>query len=264
MFLYTSTLINNIHIFASGLCKNSRDCLNDQLCIQGTCRITCNSNNTCPDFQFCLNRICSKDIQCVSNDDCADGEQCTIGRNGIPQCVDVCEKLPCGRQATCIGKSHQATCSCKRGFFGDPLTGCKRKECNSDAECSDDKLCEKNMCKIACLVSNDCRDNTICSSEKHKHVCYCQPGYTGDPVKGCTQINWCSSNPCGNGAECKNARNRAQCACPAGTVGNPYEEGCRKAQECRFNRDCPAVARCTVVDGIRKCTGKYMWLHRYM
>lgn len=136
------------------------------------------------------------------------------------------------------------------------MTGCKRKECDSDAECSDDKLCEKNMCKIACLVRNDCGDNSICSSEKHNHVCYCQPGYTGDPVKECMQINWCSSNPCGNGAECKNARNRAKCACPAGTVGNPYEEGCRKAQECRFNRDCPAVARCTVVDGIRKCTGK--------
>ena len=167
----------------------------------------------------------------------------------------MCERHPCGRQALCVGKNHQPTCSCASGFFGDALQGCKRKECDVDTQCSDDKQCHQNMCKIACLVENNCGENSICSSEKHKHVCYCQPGYTGDPMTGCVKINRCASNPCGNGAECKNLRDRAQCACPAGYVGNPYEEGCRKAQECSYNRDCPTVARCTVLDGIRKCTG---------
>lgn len=163
-----------------------------------------------------------------------------------------------------VGKNHEPTCSCTPGYFGDPLVGCKKKECDSDSQCSDDKLCNENMCKIACLVENNCGENTICSSEKHRHICYCQPGYTGNPIKGCNFIkyifiiNYCSSNPCGNGAECKNFRDGAQCTCPPGQVGDPYVEECRLAQECQLNKDCPLVARYTVVDGIRKCTGKYI------
>lgn len=241
----------------SGLCKNSRECLNDQICIQDTCRLTCNSNDTCPDSYFCSNRICIKEVQCNTNEDCLDDEECSTGKNGIPQCTKLCDHHPCGRNAVCISKSHQPICSCKDGFFGDPLQGCKKKECDKDDDCTEDKFCDSNMCKIACLAQNDCGDNSICSSEKHKHVCYCQPGYTGDPKTGCKEINWCEGNPCGNGAECKNTRNKAICVCPPETVGNPYDEGCHKAPECRFNRDCPAVARCTVIDGIRKCTGDY-------
>lgn len=240
----------------SGLCKNSRDCLTDQVCIRDTCRITCNANDTCPDFQYCKNRICVKEIQCISDNDCTDDERCFMGKNEIPQCVKVCDRYLCGRQAVCVAKNHQASCACNNGFSGDPIQGCRKKQCDLDSECTDDKICDENMCKIACLVGNNCGDNSICSSEKHNHLCYCQPGFTGDPIKGCIEINWCISNPCGNGAECKNSRDRAQCSCPTGTVGDPNGEGCNKAQECRFNRDCPSGARCTVKDGIRKCTGK--------
>lgn len=205
---------------------------------------------------MCLNRICTKEIQCSSNADCDNDKECQLGKNGILQCLNVCERAPCGRHAYCNAKDHQASCLCNDGYFGDPMQGCKKKECDTHTECTDDKVCDQNTCKIACLIRNDCGENSICSSEKHTQICYCQPGYTGDPIKGCTAVDWCASAPCGNGAECKSARDRAHCTCPSGTVGNPYEEGCRKAQECRFNRDCPAVARCTVVDGISKCTGK--------
>lgn len=232
--------------------------MNNQVCIKNTCRVSCSLNDTCPEFQYCLNSICTKEVQCISNNDCLDDEKCSTGKNGIPQCIKVCDKHPCGRQAECVGKNHQPTCSCALGFFGDPLEGCQRKECDTDTECSEDKVCDRNMCKIACLVKNECRENSICSSEKHKNVCYCQPGYTGDPIKGCTEINWCKLSPCASGAECKSARDRAECTCPANTVGNPYEEGCRKAEECRFNRDCPTAARCTVIDGTRKCTGNFI------
>lgn len=222
--------------------------------------MTCNSNKTCPESQYCLNRICTKENLCMTHDDCADDEQCGVGRKGIPQCTKVCERQPCGRHATCTGLLHQAVCACKQGYFGDPMQNCLKKECTSDSDCSDDKLCDRNMCKIVCLTKNICGEYSICSSEKHKQVCYCQPGFTGDPVKGCSKINWCSKNPCKDGAECKNLRDGAQCTCPTGTVGDPYSEGCRKALECRFNRDCPALARCTVSDGIRKCTGQFTYI----
>lgn len=253
---YSAT--GNYYIFhLSGICKNSRECISDQLCIDGTCRLTCYSNSSCPEFQSCLNRICTKESLCTTNEDCNDDEQCLLGDIGIPQCRKVCDFSPCGRHAVCISKSHKATCSCREGYLGDPMQSCLKKECDFDTDCTDDKFCHKNICKITCLNKNPCGRNTICSSENHKQVCYCQPGYTGDPSKGCTEMNWCSSNPCGDGAECKNLKNTAVCSCPPGTVGNAYEDGCHKAQECRFNRDCPAVAKCAVIGGIRKCAGKY-------
>lgn len=195
---------------------------------------------------------------CTTNDDCADDEECVVNTKNIPQCRKVCEDQPCGRQTFCKGLLHKAVCSCRDGFFGDPKKGCIKKECTTDTECTDDKYCEKNMCKIACLAGNPCGDNTVCSSEKHTQKCYCQPGYTGDPKIGCVKLDYCSTNPCGNGAVCRNSRNRAQCVCPPGTVGDPYKDGCRRAQECRSNRDCPSIAQCSLIDGIRKCTGNFI------
>lgn len=149
-------------------------------------------------------------------------------------------------------------CSCRDGYFSEPKKGCVKKECETDDNCSDDKYCEKHICKIACLAGKPCGENTICSSEKHKQICSCQPGYTGDPNVGCVRLDYCSIHPCGVGAVCKNGRTRAQCICPSGTVGDPYKEGCQQAQECKSNRDCPAIARCIINNGIRKCSGEYM------
>lgn len=245
----------------SGVCQNSRDCYNDQTCIRGTCRLICNANNSCPDSFACVNKICTKNIICSSNSDCSDDEICAEDLNGIPKCIKVCENQPCGRNAYCTASSHEPICKCTKNFFGDPVKGCERKECDDNKDCSEDKFCDNSICKIACLASNECGDNTICASENHKRVCYCQPGFTGDPLKGCTEMNWCNLKPCGNGAECVNSRISAKCTCPPGTIGNPYEEGCRKSSECRFNRDCPPAARCSVIEGIRKCTGTSQFLY---
>lgn len=241
----------------SGLCTSSRDCFDQQLCIDGTCRQTCYKNNTCPSSFYCdKNKMCTKSIKCLNDEDCETDELCSETKNGISECIKLCHNQPCGRNAFCVGLAHKPICSCKEGFFGDPLKGCDKKECDEDKDCSEDKTCHNNMCKIACLYKNECGDNTICSSENHKHVCYCQPGYTGNPISGCVEINWCEVKPCGIGAECINTKSEAKCACPSGTVGNPYSEGCHISPECRFNRDCPSEARCTIIDGVRKCTGK--------
>lgn len=215
----------------------------------------CSSNNTCPETYFCLNKICAKDIKCVANNDCADDEQCIESINSIPMCVKVCENRPCGRNADCSATSHKFVCSCKEGFIGDPIQGCRKKECNFDQDCSEDKMCTNNICTDTCTVKNYCGENSICSSENHKGICYCQAGFTGDPLKRCIEIDWCKTINCGPGAECVNTKTEARCSCPPGTVANQNKDGCRKASECRFNRDCPGSARCAVTDGIRKCTG---------
>lgn len=193
---------------------------------------------------------------CKTNEDCADNEECALNNRNIPECRKVCDQYPCGRQTICKGVAHRPVCSCRDGFFGDPRKGCVKKDCESDNDCSDEKYCEQHVCKIACLTGKPCGENSVCSSEKHRRLCSCKPGYTGNPNTGCIKLDYCSTKPCGDGSVCKNMRNEAQCSCPQGTVGDPYKEGCQKSQECRANRDCPSIARCTIVNGKRKCTGK--------
>lgn len=195
-------------------------------------------------------------MRCRENTDCDYTEKClpnTVGRN---ECVDACEGILCGRNAECSSKNHKASCTCKPGFKGNPnddKLGCQKVECETSDQCSNDKLCDQYMCKIACLVNNPCGRNALCSAEKHKQVCYCQPGYTGNPHKGCQLIDFCADAPCGPGATCHNSRGSFKCQCPHGTVGDPYNDGCRAPVECITNSDCPIVAECDKTNGIHKC-----------
>ena len=86
-------------------------------------------------------------------------------------------------------------------------------------------------------------------------VCYCQPGYTGDPQIGCQLIDFCADSPCVSGARCENARGSFKCLCPPGTVGDPYHNGCLAPVECNFNDDCPDAAQCIKSNGVPKCKG---------
>lgn len=168
----------------------------------------------------------------------------------------MCTGAICGRNAECTANDHQFSCSCKKAYKGNPYDekqGCKQVECELDHECSNDKLCDKNMCKIACLVNNPCGKNALCSAEKHTQVCYCQPGFTGDPHVGCSVIDFCADAPCGPGANCENARGSFKCLCPSGFIGDPYNAGCRPPGECQSNNDCPITTECVTSNGTPKC-----------
>lgn len=168
----------------------------------------------------------------------------------------MCTVLSCGRNADCSEADHRAVCSCKPDYFGDPIIGCQKVECTTDAQCSNDKFCHENMCKIACLVKNTCGPNSLCSAENHKAVCQCQPGYTGNTQIGCKLIDYCADNPCKSGALCQNSRGSYKCTCPKNTVGDPYKDGCKTPVECQKNSDCPKAAECILSNGIPKCRGK--------
>lgn len=238
----------------SGICSSNRECINEQLCINNVCKTTCRNNETCPEFQFCHNNICLKENRCVSDGDCNDSEICQTDKYGRSTCTDVCfDKAVCGRNSECLSRNHAVTCKCKENFFGDPKTSCRKIECLSNSDCSSDKMCDHNVCKIACLVDDACGENAICTAENHDKVCQCQPGYTGNPQVQCQLIDFCKDSPCGPGAKCRNQRGNFKCVCPLNLVGDPYNEGCHPASECEKNEDCPTHTKCTMLNEVGKC-----------
>uniref|UniRef100_A0A2M4DS15 Putative nidogen n=1 Tax=Anopheles darlingi TaxID=43151 RepID=A0A2M4DS15_ANODA len=241
------------------LCGTNRDCIDDQLCIQGVCQPTCRTNTTCPDFQYCHNGICTQEFKCRTDEDCDPDEMCVADSSGRSECRNACSagRILCGRNADCVSRSHAAVCECKQGFFRDAAGVCRRIECAVDEDCSSDKLCDNHACKIACLAggTTPCGANALCSAENHRQVCYCQPGFTGDPKVGCSLIDFCRERPCGANAKCRNSRGSYRCSCPAGLVGDPYQPaGCKRASECERNTDCPEGAECVREPGAEaKC-----------
>lgn len=228
------------------------------MCIRGVCQPTCRSNSSCPDFQFCQNNICTQELRCKSDEECSINEKCIQNALGQAECQDSCSLVVCGRNAECSVRNHEAICTCKPGYRGNPnddKLGCRHVECETNVQCSNDKLCDQYMCKIACLVHNPCGKNALCSAENHLQVCYCQPGFTGNPQIGCQLIDYCAEAPCGPGASCHNSRGSYKCVCPHGSVGNPYVEGCKVAVECDVNDDCPTAAECVKSNGVHKCRG---------
>ncbi len=229
-------------------CLTSRDCLASQQCVSGKCRPACSGDSQCPDSMLCVNSMCVQEARCRADTDCSSDQSCLQGANGQLACQDPCAgAVLCGRNAACVVEDRKAVCRCKNGFFGNPQddkTGCLRIECAKDSDCSDDKKCHQQRCKVACVVDNQCGLNTLCFSEQHTAVCKCQPGYDGDARAGCTPIDYCSQKPCAAGATCENTRGSFKCLCPTGTVGEPYNEGCQQPVECTSNGDCPPSAVC--------------------
>ncbi|KAJ8890120.1 hypothetical protein PR048_009627 [Dryococelus australis] len=259
VMIYNIFLTQTCFCIFAALCSSSRDCIGDQLCIQGVCQPTCKSNDSCPQFQYCQNSICVQEVKCRSDGDCGDSEKCLENSVGQAECVNVCNGLVlCGRNAECTARNHEAVCTCKSGYHGNPKDeriGCELTECTRSDQCSGDKLCEDFKCKIACLTHNPCGENALCSAENHRQVCYCQPGYTGNPQASCQLIDLCERRPCGPNAQCTNARGSYKCSCPLGLVGDPYVGGCQPPAECSKDQDCPDAAKCVQSNGIPKCKG---------
>lgn len=155
------------------MCGSTRDCIGDQLCINGLCQPTCKSNSSCPEYQYCHNNICVQELRCTSNDDCLEDERCVKNNIGQAECRKACDLLLCGRNAGCKADDHVAVCSCKPGFFGNPKDdkiGCQPIECEANEDCTGEKICDTHKCRIACLARNPCGVNAICTAEKHVQV----------------------------------------------------------------------------------------------
>lgn len=55
--------------------------------------------------------------------------------------------------------------------------------CTSNSECSRSESCINQLCISPC----NCGDNAECTVNDHYPICFCKPGYSGNPQIGCVK-----------------------------------------------------------------------------
>jgi hypothetical protein len=75
---------------------------------------------------------------------------------------------------------------CKSNYFGNAQKGCHR-ECEENANCPIDKLCDNYRCKDPCLGAG-CAYNALCTAVNHEAICLCPQSSTGNPHDECIAI----------------------------------------------------------------------------
>lgn len=69
-----------------------------------------------------------------------------------------------------------------------------------------------------------CGSSATCINSPGSFECKCRPGFKGDPVTTCLDINECHlEGSCGEHASCLNFPGSYKCFCPKGFKGNGKE-----------------------------------------
>lgn len=68
-----------------------------------------------------------------------------------------------------------------------------KPECTSDSECTNDKTCINYACINPCQES-PCAKNAVCYVQKHRSVCVCKDGMTGNAQIQCVESKILSIN----------------------------------------------------------------------
>ncbi|CAL8079227.1 unnamed protein product [Orchesella dallaii] len=185
------------------VCSCPKDYLGDPYT---RCYPECTTHSECAPHLACIGLKC-KD-PCVGA--CGVGAECRVdkynhkaicscpkGFTGHPftECrrqkpQDLCSPNPCGTNAVCRpgydnSGRDRPVCTCPPGYIGDALVSCKRGECQTDSECSNNRICSNFRCEDPCR--NSCGVNARCEARNHGAVCSCPPGYRGDPFTQCFQ-----------------------------------------------------------------------------
>ena len=194
--------------------------------------------------------------ECRTDPECADHLACIR-----EECLDPCTTLACGVNAQCSVKRHRATCTCRRGFIGDPFRFCEERKmisllqgiplirrffilagCKSDDECPLTEACFDRECRDPCLFQ-ECGENAVCTARLHQAFCQCKEGYRGNPYDRCRQYECLIDSDCRNTLKCENEKcvdpcacaqfadctprnHRGICTCFPDYTGNPYGIAC--------------------------------------
>lgn len=82
-------------------------------------------------------------------------------------------------------------------------------------------------------ADNPCGPNALCVDTPGSFTCTCKEEYTGDPFRGCVDVNECEvlEKPCGTHAICENAAPGYNCICPQGYSAKPDAQvACEQVQ----------------------------------
>lgn len=99
-------------------------------------------------------------------------------------------------------------------------------------------------------LENPCGQNAECTNSPGSFLCTCRPDYTGNPYKGCSDIDECSAlkQPCPPSAICENTSPGYNCKCPQGYAARPDPKiACEQVDVnilCQSNFDCTTNAEC--------------------
>lgn len=196
-------------------CTDDSACPSTQSCQNNVCIDECLRDNPCVASQSCTvvnHRVkctclsgyipfqdgCIKDEPqprpiCETDQDCTKGEACLDGT-----CQDLCEKNPCGKDATCTTKSGSKLttiiCQCGPGLMGNPFRECTAvptvpSGCSTHQDCPWNRGCAQGTCRDPCL-DNQCGVGATCHAVGHRSVCSCASGYQGDPNVACFTGGW--------------------------------------------------------------------------
>lgn len=146
--------------------------------------------------------------------------------------------------------------------------------CNSHRDCGDDMSCSSKLCQLACHEKS-CGKNAICLPTRHRAVCSCPSGFSGDPFSECKayecqQDEDCGADEacqvegkcknvcagaCGANAICRAVNRSPQCSCPPNYLGNPKLECSKPVAGSCLRNPCGINARCRDFDdGSYECT----------
>ncbi|KAF0298054.1 Neurogenic locus notch 3 [Amphibalanus amphitrite] len=265
-------LNRSIHTFG---CLADLDCPDAQFCVDADCQFPCDVGNPCGTNAVCYNQNhvaqcrCKEGYHgnplllclpagCMRNTDCAFDEECVSG-----DCVSACRASanPCHRTAVCRGVDHVATCRCRPGYGGDAATGCSPlPSCRRSADCPPDLSCIERVCANPC-TEDACPASAVCRVQQRRPVCACPAGFTGDPARGCVQLQCRSDRDCAAGTRCVGQMCRQpcnvcgldavcrddRCVCPDGYTGDPERQCTRMPSprpRCGTDRDCDRSETC--------------------
>ncbi|KAK9880680.1 hypothetical protein WA026_011916 [Henosepilachna vigintioctopunctata] len=281
-------------------CVNHRECKKQEMCIQSICRDSC---KLCGHKAICHRVPWSKPIckcpagfngdpykKCRQIGDCLTNADCPPRKPICKQfeCQNPCLGA-CGIDAICHIEGVKAVCTCPNEYTGDPLVKCRRMncrhdhqcKCTADHDCPETLSCVNQICVDLCLLGKKCGRNALCQMRKHKAICICSPGLTGDPLVNCEPpcysqndcpknfacknnicVDICKKFPkCGRNAMCKVMNNNAVCLCAPGFTGNPFKH-CKKIEPVKrcIKSPCGPNTICLLVNRkpVCKCLPNYV------